>query len=106
MSEPYITLRVVIADDHQMVREGLQLMLAGIKGVEVVGEARNGEELLHVTRRSKPDIVMVDVKMPKLNGIEATRLIKTEFPQIGVIALSSFDEESLIMDMLQAGAKG
>jgi len=106
MSKPYINLRVVIADDHEMVREGLQIMIGKMNGIEIVGEARNGEELVQVTRKLKPDVVMADVRMPKCSGVEATRIIKTEFPHIGVIALSSFDEEALIMDMLNAGAKG
>lgn len=106
MSKPYMKLRIVIADDHKMVREGLQIMMSTMEGIEIVGEASNGEELINITRSLKPDVVMADVKMPKCNGVEATRMIKQEFPHIGVIALSSFDEESLILDMLNAGAKG
>jgi DNA-binding NarL/FixJ family response regulator len=106
MSNPYLKLRLVIADDHEMVREGLQLLLKKISSLEVVGEASNGEELVAVTRTLKPDVLLIDVKMPKCNGTEATKVIKEEFPHIGIVALSSFDEEHLIMDMLNAGAKG
>lgn len=106
MARPYIKIKVIIADDHEMVREGLQMMMGKIEEIEVIGEAGNGEELISLTRLLKPDVVLADVKMPKCNGIEATKRIKQEFPHIGIIALSSFDEESFIMDMLNAGAKG
>lgn len=106
MSKPYMKLRIVIADDHRMVREGLQIMMSKMEDIEIVGEASNGEELVNMTRLLKPDVVMADVRMPKCSGVEATRIIKKEFPHIGVVALSSFDEESLILDMLNAGAKG
>jgi DNA-binding NarL/FixJ family response regulator len=106
MSKPYLQIKILIADDHEMVREGLQIMASKIEEIEIIGEASNGEELILLTKKLQPDVVMVDVKMPRYNGIEATKLIKTEFPHIGIIALSSFDEESLVMDMLNAGAKG
>jgi DNA-binding NarL/FixJ family response regulator len=106
MSKPYLQIKILIADDHEMVREGLQIMASKIDEIEIIGEASNGEELVLLTKKLQPDVVMVDVKMPKYNGIEATKLIKTEFPHIGIIALSSFDEESLVMDMLNAGARG
>lgn len=105
MTHPYIRIKVVIADDHEMVREGLQLMISKIDELEVVGEAMNGEHLIAITRTLKPDVIIMDVKMPKCNGVEAAKIIKKEFPQIGIVALSSFDEESLILDMLNAGAK-
>jgi DNA-binding NarL/FixJ family response regulator len=106
MTQPYVKIRVLIADDHEMVREGLQVIATKIPEFEIVAEAVDGEQLVQLCKAYVPDVVLTDVKMPKMNGIEATRAIKKEFPQIGVIALSSFDEESLIMDMLQAGAKG
>lgn len=106
MTKPYMKLRIVIADDHKMVREGLQIMIGKMDDVEIVGEASDGEELVNMTRLLKPDVIMADVKMPRCSGVEATRIIKKEFPHIGVVALSSFDEESLILDMLNAGAKG
>lgn len=106
MNKAYTTIRVLIADDHELVREGLQVMLAKIEELEIVGEASSGEELVQLTRKLLPDVVLTDVKMPRMDGIEATRIIKGEFPHIGVIALSSFDEENLILDMLNAGARG
>jgi DNA-binding NarL/FixJ family response regulator len=106
MSTPYIKIKILIADDHEMVREGLQIMISKIDEIEIIGEARNGEELVALTKKLQPDVILVDVKMPKCNGIEATKIIKKEYPHVGIIALSSFDEESLIMDMMNAGAKG
>jgi len=106
MNNAYCKIRVLIADDHELVREGLQVMLSKIDAIEVVGEVSNGEELLQQTRILKPDVILTDVKMPRMDGREATRKIKNEFPHIGIIALSSFDEEELIMEMLNAGAKG
>lgn len=101
-----MTIRIIIADDHHVVREGLDVMIKKIGDIEIVAEAATGEELVQLTRRHLPDVILTDVKMPKMDGIQATAIIKKEFPHIGVIALSSFDEESLIMDMIRAGAKG
>lgn len=106
MSQPYNRLRVIIADDHEMVRDGLELMISKIVELELVGDASNGEQLVTKTDKLKPDVILTDVKMPVMSGIEATKKIKQKFPHIGIIALSSFDEESLIMDMLNAGASG
>lgn len=106
MNHPYSKIRIIIADDHEMVRDGLQVMINKIKELDLVAEAVNGEELVQLTRRHQPDVILTDVKMPKMDGVEATRLIKKEFPHIGILALSSFDEESLVLDMLNAGARG
>jgi len=106
MSKPYLPIRIVIADDHEMVREGLQIMASKMDEIEIIGEAASGEELVTIISKLQPDVVLVDIKMPKYSGVEATRIIKKQFPHIGIIALSSFDEESLIMDMLNAGARG
>jgi DNA-binding NarL/FixJ family response regulator len=89
-----------------MVREGLRVLMNKISEIEVVEEASNGEELVQLTRKLLPDVIISDVKMPKMSGLQATRIIKQEFPHIGVIALSSFDEENLIIDMIHAGARG
>jgi DNA-binding NarL/FixJ family response regulator len=106
MNKPYTSIRVLIADDHELVREGLRVLMNKIPEIEVIEEATNGEELVQKTRKLLPDVVLADVKMPKMGGLEATRIIKKEFPHIGVIALSSFDDESFIIDMIHAGARG
>lgn len=106
MNQNYNILKVIIADDHELVREGLQVMISKITEIELIAEAANGEQLVRLTSHLLPDVVLTDVKMPVMDGIEATRQIRKKHPHIGVIALTSFNEENLIMDMLNAGANG
>jgi DNA-binding NarL/FixJ family response regulator len=101
-----IPIRVIIADDHELIIDGLQSTFRGSVEFEIVGEASNGEELLRLTRDLQPDVVLTDIKMPKMDGIEFTKTIKAEFPYIGVIGITSYDEEDLVLDMLNAGANG
>lgn len=103
MSKP-ITL--VIADDHEVYRDGLKTLLAKTKELRVIGEAANGKELVEVCRTLNPDIVLTDIKMPYMDGIEATSYIVRHFASIRIIALSMFNQDSLILDMLHAGATG
>jgi len=103
---PYSAIRIVIADDHEIFREGLDVLFKKQNDMELVGEAVNGKQLIEITERLVPDIVLTDIRMPVIDGIEATRHITQKFPQVGVIALSMFDDENLIVDMLEAGAKG
>jgi DNA-binding NarL/FixJ family response regulator len=106
MSNQYLPIRVVLADDHEIFRDGFKVMLKKQTGVELVGEAGNGTELLKLVEQMEPDVVITDIKMPKLDGISATKIIVEQFPNVRVIALSMFDEENLIIEMLEAGAKG
>lgn len=99
-------IRIVIADDHPMFREGIYLLLEKQDELEIIGEANDGEQLIRVTKNLLPDIVITDIDMPHVNGIEATKAIKTEHPGTGVIALTMFGEDHLIVDMLEAGATG
>jgi DNA-binding NarL/FixJ family response regulator len=100
------TIRLVIADDHEIFRDGLALMLSKQQNIQLIGQAENGKQLLSLVRELQPDVVMTDVKMPVMDGIEATRSLLAENPDLQIIALSMFDEENLIVDMLEAGAKG
>jgi DNA-binding NarL/FixJ family response regulator len=102
----YVNIRIAIADDHELLRQGIQQLINSIEGFEIVGDASNGEELVRLVKQSQPDVLLIDVKMPKLNGIDTTKIIKREYPHIGIIGLSSFDEDELIMEMIRAGAKG
>jgi two-component system, NarL family, response regulator NreC len=97
---------LVLADDHKMLREGFKTLLRKQSGIELVAEAETGTQLLEQVEKHNPDIVITDIKMPMLDGIEACRIITGRYPHIGVIALSSFDNDNLIIDMLDAGAKG
>jgi len=99
-------IRIIIADDHEVYRDGLKLMLAKEKGYTIAGEAKNGLELIELAKDSSPDIILTDIKMPKADGIEATRRIHEQNSTVGIIALSMFNEESLVIDMLEAGAMG
>jgi NarL family two-component system response regulator LiaR len=97
-------IRVLIADDHQMVLEGLQVFLSTSDRVEVVGTAANGEEAVLLCERLEPDVVLMDVKMPIVDGAEATARIRAANPGVQVIALTSFVEEKLVERILDAGA--
>jgi PAS domain S-box-containing protein len=99
-------IRVILADDHQIMRQGLALLLQGLPDIEVVGEAADGEEAVALARRLHPDIVLMDVSMPGVNGFEATRRILCEFPQVRVIGLSMHDEADMAAEMRKAGAVG
>jgi two-component system, NarL family, response regulator NreC len=99
-------IRIVIADDHEIFRDGFKLMLSRQPDIKVVGEAENGKELIELTAQLQPHVIITDVKMPIMDGIEATRYLSQHEPDIGIISLSMFDEEQLIIDMLEAGAKG
>jgi two-component system, NarL family, response regulator NreC len=101
-----MTIKVLIADDHQIVREGLRSMLEKEAGIKVVGEAEEGRTTLRLARELTPDVIIMDVAMPDLNGIEATRQIVAEFPAIKVIGLSMHDDRRFVLNMIKAGAKG
>jgi DNA-binding NarL/FixJ family response regulator len=99
-------IKIVLADDHEIFRDGFKAMIKKQPSVELIGEAADGEQLLQATRKLKPDVVVTDIKMPKMDGLEATKILSAEFPKMGIIALSMIDEESQIIDMMEAGAKG
>ncbi len=100
------SVKVVIADDHEIFRDGLKLVLQKQKDIVVAGEASDGRELIELVKQQLPDVVITDVKMPNLDGVAAAKYLAQHYPSIGVIALTMFDEEDLIIDMLEAGAKG
>ena len=99
-------IRIVIADDHDIYRDGLQLLLSKNPAMELVGEANNGQLLVQLVDELKPDIVLTDLRMPLLSGIEAIRKISKQYPATHCIALSTFDSEQLIVNALEAGAAG
>jgi two-component system, NarL family, response regulator LiaR len=97
-------IRVLLVDDHRMVREGLAVFLQVSDDLELAGEAEDGEEAVEQCARLQPDVVLMDLKMPRMDGATATRLITERFPGIRVVALTSFQEEGLVESALQAGA--
>jgi DNA-binding NarL/FixJ family response regulator len=106
MNNYCLPIRIILADDHEIFRDGFRVMLRKQPSIILEGEAANGEELVKLAHELNPDVIITDIKMPKLDGIKATKQLMSELPHIGVIALSMFDEENLIVDMLEAGAKG
>lgn len=99
-------IKVIIADDHEIFRDGLRIMLQKQPDIHLVAEAGDGRELIDQVEQWQPDIVISDVKMPRMDGVTAARYLARHYPQVGIIALTMFDEEDLIIDMLEAGAKG
>jgi NarL family two-component system response regulator LiaR len=97
-------IRVMIVDDHDMVRRGLATFLKARADLELVGEAKDGREAVQICERTKPDVIVMDLVMPKMSGAEATRTILKRWPQVQVIALTSFGEKELVEEALQAGA--
>ncbi len=97
-------VRVVLVDDHRIVLDGLAGLLSHERRVKIVGEAMNGREAVQLVRKEHPDVVLMDVVMPEIDGIEATRRIKAEFPQTAVVGLSMFADEETRQQMLRAGA--
>lgn len=99
-------IHVLLADDHDVVREGLKTVLKNQPGFSVVAEARDGEEAVREAKRVKPDLVVMDVRMPKLNGIEACRDIREMLPETNVLILTSYGDERAVMAAILAGANG
>jgi NarL family two-component system response regulator LiaR len=98
-------VRILIADDHSLFRDGLRSLLQA-QGHEVVGEAKNGREAVTLAQELSPDMVLMDVQMPDLDGIEATRLLVTAMPQLKVVMLTASEEETKLFDAIKAGAQG
>lgn len=100
------TIRIIIAEDHTIVRSGLKMLLEAQEDIEVVAEAGDGQEALELVEKHQPDLVLLDIGMPKIDGMEATRQIKTKWPQIQVLALTMHRSDEYFFEMLKAGASG
>ena len=103
MNAPQV-IQVMLVDDHNVVRSGLSTFLKAFDDLELVGEAKNGLEALKLCQRRKPDVILMDLMMPEMDGIVATKAILAEYPGIKIIAMTSFEEEDLVQGVLAAGA--
>lgn len=106
MNKPTKSIRAILADDHTLVRAGIRALLEKLPGVEVVGEASDGREALNLVERHRPDVVLLDIAMPGLNGLEAAARITKEFPEVRVIILSMHNHEEYYWRALNAGVSG
>jgi two-component system, NarL family, response regulator LiaR len=100
------TIKVLIADDHPIVRKGLRMVISNEPDMEVVGEAVNGVEAVHLARALKPEVVLMDIKMPQMGGIEATQEIKATDPEIHILVLTSFADDDTVFPAIKSGASG
>ena len=101
-----VTIKVVIADDHSLVRQGLRRYLDMAEDIDVVGEASNGEEAIGLVEEAKPDIVLLDIRMPGVDGLEAARRIRDKFPDVGAIMLTAYDDRQFVVEAVRSGARG
>ncbi len=99
-------IRIVLVEDHAVVRQGTRQLLERYSDIEVIGEAADGEEAVALARDLKPDVVIMDVRMPRMSGIEATRLIKMEQPEVAVLVLTAHDDDEYVFALLESGANG
>lgn len=99
-------ISIILGEDHLITRQGIRRLLEDERGFTIIGEASNGEEAVQLVTEMTPDVVIMDIAMPKLNGIEATRQIKLTHPRTGVLILSAYDDDEYVFAMLKAGAAG
>jgi two-component system response regulator NreC len=99
-------IKVLVADDHTILRQGIKSLLANEEEIEVIGEAKDGREALTIIEETLPDVILMDIAMPGLNGLEATRRIKKKFPRMKVLVLTMYTNEEYIFQILNAGANG
>ena len=101
-----MTIKVAIADDHSLVRQGLRRYLDTADDIEVVGEASTGQEAIALVESANPDVILLDIRMPEMDGLEAARRIRERFASVGVIMLTAYDDRQFVVEAVRAGARG
>ena len=99
-------IKVLIADDQELIRQSLQIVLNSKQDIEVSDLAANGQEVIQCIRKNKPDIILMDIRMPKMDGVQCTKIIKENYPQIKIIILTTFDDDEYVFNALKYGASG
>jgi DNA-binding NarL/FixJ family response regulator len=99
-------MKIIICDDQAVVRDGLEMLLTLEKDIQVLGTAQDGDEAVELVSKNQPDLVLMDLKMPGMNGIEATRQIRAKFPEVKVLVLTTYDDDEWVFDAIRAGASG
>src|SRR5579859_7571348 len=99
-------IRLLIIDDHEMVREGLKAMLTAEPDFEIVGDAANAEQAFELIERLRPDVILLDVRLPGTSGIDVCRTVTERYPEMAVVILTTFSDETLVAQCIQAGARG
>jgi len=99
-------IKIFLVDDHQLVRDGIKALLTGAGSIDIIGEATNGTELLEKIRKVQPDIILMDISLPDISGIELTKTLNREFPSVRILILSMYTNEDFVFNAIKAGAKG
>lgn len=99
-------IKILVADDQELIRQSLQIVLNSKKDMEVIDVAADGQQVIHCIRKQKPDVVLMDIRMPKMDGVQCTKIIKENYPQIKIIILTTFDDDEYVYNALKFGASG
>jgi DNA-binding NarL/FixJ family response regulator len=106
MIEVKRNFKIIIADDHTLFRQGLKLILEDISNIDVIADVANGKELIEITKELKPDLIIMDINMPQINGIEASRILLQEFPELKILVVSMYGDEQYYNSVIENGVKG